>query len=142
MMWADAGRRAAWLADRRATHQPLAVQNVVPDEHVSYIVVGAMFELGAEYDQLNLGSLACFEVAGRRLQAIMEAHRENPMVPEYESADYYLDEVGQRSAVAPVLRAHVATQMKQEAEVRKNVLKTRELRTSGQAAPKKAADKK
>ena len=48
-------------------------------------VLAEVFELAAQYDQLNLCALACFERLGRRWQAILEAHSRDPLNPDYEA---------------------------------------------------------
>ena len=40
-----------------------------------------IIETGGCYDQLNMGSLACFELIARRWQLIISAHSKNAAVP-------------------------------------------------------------
>jgi hypothetical protein len=88
------------------------------------------FEVAGSYDQLNLSSLAVFEHMGRRWQLIMEAHSENPNQPDYESAEYFAGTRTEKMGVAPELKSYVARQMKDDAEVKKQLTKTRELRST------------
>ena len=86
-------------------------------------------EAAGSYDQLNLASLASFEHMSRRWQVIMEAHAENPTQPDYDAAAFITGEYLEKGGVAPELKAHVAKQMRDEAEVRKQLGKVRELKT-------------
>ena len=60
----------------------------------------------------------------------MEAHSDNPVQPDYESADYFAGTRAEKMGVAPELKSYVARQMKDDAEVKKQLTKTRELRTT------------
>ena len=90
-------------------------------------------EVGGSYDQLNLASLAVFEHIARRWQVIMEAHADNPTAPDYDAS--YISGAYMEKAVVAVLRAHVAREMKAEAEVKKTLTKVRELRPERPKAP-------
>jgi len=91
-------------------------------------VLAEVLELAAQYDQLNLGSLACMERLCRRWQAILEAHTRDPAQPDYEAAEAFSGTVNRRVCVAPSLRAHVAREMRDEAEIDKQRVKAKDLR--------------
>ena len=78
---------------------------------------------------MNLAGLACFEHMARRWQLIMEAHHEDPIKPDYDSAMYFTEEAHEKTGVSPALKSHVAKQMRDDAEVKKQLGKVRELRT-------------
>ena len=86
------------------------------------------FETAGCYDQLNLAALAHMELLARRWQVIMEAHQENPTAPDYDAADYMSGAHAKKHGVCPALRAHAARLMKDDAEVKKQLSKVRELR--------------
>ena len=91
--------------------------------------IAKYLEAGGSYDQVNLAGLACFEHMARRWQLIMEAHHEDPIKPDYDSAMYYTEEAHEKTGVSPALKAHVAKQMRGDAEVKKQLGKVWELRT-------------
>ena len=106
-------------------------------------VLAETFEMGGCYDQLNLGSLASFELLARRWQLIMEAHSADASKPSYDASDYFGGTLKKKFAIAPTLTSHVATLMKDDAEIEKQRTKVRDLRgparpqAKGQGAPKK-----
>ena len=85
-------------------------------------------ETGGTYDQLNLASLASYEMMARRWQVIMEAHADDPTRPDYEAATYITGAYLEQAGVAPNLRSHVAKEMRDAAEVKKQLGKVRELK--------------
>ena len=91
-------------------------------------VIAEVLELAAQYDQVNMGALACMERLGRRWQAILEAHSKDPMQPDYDAAEAFSGTVNRRVCVAPSLRAHVAKEMRDDAEIDKQRSTTREPR--------------
>ena len=101
-------------------------------------VLVEILELGGCVDQLNLGSLACFEFLCRRVQAIVDAHAVNPQKPNYESASLFCGLPRPSDNVAPELRSYVARKARDEAEVEKQRQKVRELR-AGKSAGAPAA---
>ena len=94
------------------------------------------FEVGGSYYQLNLSSLAAFEHMARRWQLIMEAHAESPHQPDYESADYFAGARTEKMGVAPRIEVVRRLQMNDDAEVKKQLTKVRELRTAPAAKAK------
>ena len=74
-----------------------------------------MFFVGGTYDQLNLPSLASFEVAARRLQSIVDAHAGEH--PNWGSARLFSGVTSAEDIVMPELRHEVAKKAKEEAEV-------------------------
>ena len=99
-----------------------------------------IFETGGSYDQLNLSSLACFELADRRWQLIMSAHSKSAAVPDYDGSECFEGIEKKRFGIAPSLTEHVACKMKDEAEIEKQRSKIRELR--GSKTPAAAGAKK
>ena len=67
-------------------------------------VIAEVFELGAQYDQLNLCAFACFVRLGRRWQAILEAHSRDPLSSVFDAAEKFSGTVNRRLCVAPELR--------------------------------------
>ena len=96
-----------------------------------------IFEMGGSYDQLNLASLASFELAARRWQLILSAHSKNAAVPDYDGSEHFEGLEKRRFGIAPVMMEYVARKMKDEAEIEKQKSKARELRSApkGAAAP-------
>jgi hypothetical protein len=90
-------------------------------------VLAEVMEKGGSYDCLNVASLASFELIARRWQLILEAHSSNPLYPDYEGHDLYTG-LERSTGIAPQLTRHVATKMKDEAEVHKQRNKARESR--------------
>ena len=95
-----------------------------------------MFEVALCFDQLNVASLGCMEVAARRVQLIEDAHRLSATAPSYEGAAYFLgDRTGGSGAViVPSLSAHVATRMHADAQVTKERRKQKEELGLGQGS--------
>ena len=56
------------------------------------------------------------------------------MSPDYDTAEYMIGVSDPRHGVAPELRAHVAKLMRDDAEVKKQLTKVRELRGAPKAA--------
>jgi hypothetical protein len=86
------------------------------------------FETGGTYDQLNMPSLAAFEVLGRRWSTIIDAYGVNPSKPNFESAKFFTGKGDWTDSVSPELRRHVAQRATAELEIEKSRQKTRELR--------------
>eukprot|EP00974_Lingulodinium_polyedra_P058546 5637778-Lingulodinium_polyedra.AAC.1 len=69
------------------------------------------------YDGLNVPNLGSLEVLIRRLQLLESAHLDDPRAPNYEGGDWFLghgDHPG-GALIAPDLRAHVASRLKDDA---------------------------
>ena len=78
------------------------------------------------YDQLDVSSLACFEIASRRVQLLEEAYSVNPKAPRFEGSDHFRG-LGKRNlAVMPELASHVADSLKTEAAISMERRKARE----------------
>mmetsp|Transcript_8309 Transcript_8309/g.18577 ORF Transcript_8309/g.18577 Transcript_8309/m.18577 type:complete len:450 (+) Transcript_8309:263-1612(+) len=105
-------------------------------------VLSHCFLAASCYDQINCPSLACMEYLARRYQMILDAHNDNPLMPDYSSSEYWLDVSRTKNTVDPTLKAHIARQLKDDTEVKKQLQKSRELRSQTPAAPKAAAAKK
>ena len=114
---------AGWAATDRSAHELRCLAKII--------------EVAGCYDQLNLASLGCFELVARRWQVLMEAHADNPASPDYDAAAYISGAYLEKAVVAPSLRAHVAKEMRAEAEVKTHLGKVRELRGAPKANPAK-----
>lgn len=99
-------------------------------------------------DQINAPALQSAELVCRRMLVIREAHRVNPSSPDYSAADHYMGWKYRRSGqgLDASLAAHVASELKAEAQVAKEARKAREeqnLRRAdgkGRHNPKKGGD--
>ena len=87
-----------------------------------------IIELAVSYDQLDISSLASFELAVRRVQMLEEAYAANPKQPRFDSQSklHFMGQGRRNSAVAPALVAHVASELRDEASVAKERRKARE----------------
>jgi hypothetical protein len=98
-------------------------------------VLARVFEYAVSYDQINVASLASFEILAWRWQLLLTAHEANPLSPDYGGSEH-LDPLGvSEGGVAPQLQRTVAKQMKDDAEVQTQRSKARELRSAGWAPP-------
>ena len=100
-----------------------ADRNVFEHEVLSLILHHA-----CKYDLMNIGNVACLEVASRSLQLIEEAVAENPSMPSREGAHLFTgtDERRWRAIMAPALRAFVATELGPDAAIQKEKRNARE----------------
>ena len=98
--------------------------------------VAEVVESAGCYDQMNLASLASFELLARRWQLILEAHSRNPGSPDYDGSEYFEGLEKKRFGVAPSLREHVARRMRDDAKIEKQKTKAREFRTTPNAGAK------
>ena len=87
-----------------------------------------VFEHAGCYDNLNVSSLASFELLARRWQLILEAHSNNPQAPEYDAHEYFSGLETSRNGVAPVLSQYIARRLRDDAEVSKQRSKAKEAR--------------
>ena len=94
--------------------------------HELEVLLNAL-ELGGCVDQLNLSNLACMELLIRRVQLILDAHA-TPGSTSWEGAEHFLGLGKKAKGIAPGLQAHVASRLKDEAEVEKQRQKAREVR--------------
>ena len=85
-----------------------------------------MLEWALTYDQLDVSSLASFELLSRRVQLLEEAYTANPKAPRFEGSDHFQGLGKRTAAVAPQLTAHVAQQLQGEAQIQKERRKARE----------------
>ena len=85
------------------------------------------FELAGCYDQLNLGSLACFEALGRRVQSIVDAYNSGSSAsPDWGAAKIMSGYQGPEDLVSPSLRTWAAKKGKEEVEIAAARTKMRE----------------
>ena len=68
------------------------------------------------YDQLNLGSLSCLEMAARRVATIIEAYAD-PSKVNWTAAKFFREAGGIDEAIPPALRQHVLRRAKDEADI-------------------------
>jgi hypothetical protein len=72
--------------------------------------------VAGEYDQLNLGGNACFEVIARRVQAVMDAHSGGKV--QWSAAKFFSGTMASGSAsISPGLRHYVARRAREEREI-------------------------
>ena len=81
---------------------------------------------GVTYDQLDISSLASFELVARRLQMLEEAYGANPKQPRFDAQLHFMGQGRKTVAIAPSLTAHVASELRDEASVAKERRKARE----------------
>ena len=79
------------------------------------------------YDQLNLGSLACMETLGRRVQSIVDAYNSgSSSAPDWGAARIMSGYQGPEDLVSPTLRSWAAKKGKEEVELANARAKMRE----------------
>ena len=78
------------------------------------------------YDQVDVSSLACFEIASRRVQLLEEAYSVNPKAPRFDGSDHFQGLGKRKLAVMPELASHVAVSVKTEAAIPKERRKARD----------------
>jgi len=140
--WPIEGPRSAlwWLKGNRrlgltpvGRHQKWAHESGIAATDRSiheHELLSSVIELAATVDQLNLSSLASFEMLVRRIQFIEEAHVISPQAPVYEAAEHWLGTGRKKGGVliSPLLAKHVADRVKDETAVSKERRKAREER--------------
>ena len=89
-------------------------------------VLARILEYGASYDQLNIFNLVCFEVISRRIQLLIDANSRDPGAPVFEDDDVWSGGTQRAGGIAPHLSAHVASRIKDKAEVEKQRQKAKE----------------
>ncbi|CAK0824695.1 unnamed protein product, partial [Prorocentrum cordatum] len=112
MMVNLSGSPRAWL-ERFLREKGIASTDRVAHE---LRVLCDILEEAGEFDQINLGGLACLEVAALRLNLLVDAHKTSGSA-SYSNAKYLspLTEVDQ--LMAPGLRSHVSRRAKEEYEL-------------------------
>jgi len=95
-------------------------------------------ELGGCYDQMELGSLAAFEVLARRLR-LLEESKAAGGAAAYEGAKFFLGSRRGGTLMAPTLSRHVATRLQEEVAVMKERREHMEEMTLARVPPGKAA---
>ncbi|CAK0794405.1 unnamed protein product, partial [Prorocentrum cordatum] len=93
-----------------------------------HFVISKVFDLAIELDQLNTMTLTSFELLGRRLQLIEQAHVYNPSNPDYSNSDDFMGWGVQRGAalVAPSIKKRAADAARDRAAVLKEGRKLEE----------------
>ena len=76
-----------------------------------------VLEFGGSYDQLNIASLCCFEIAVRRIQTLMEAHQICPDRPNFRAVESFSPLGRTLDGVDPALRAYGARKTKEQLEL-------------------------
>ncbi|CAK0853814.1 unnamed protein product [Prorocentrum cordatum] len=111
-------RTDKWMRD---AHVP--DNDRVKHEHGSLMEI---LEYALTYDQLDVSSLASFEILARRVQLLEEAYTSNPKAPRFEGGQHFQG-LGRRvAAAAPMRTSHVAGQLQGEAQIQKERRKARE----------------
>ena len=100
-------------------------------------VMAEVFELAIQCDQVNVASLAAFESLGHRWQAILEVHSKNPTNPNYEIAEKFSGNSRRHQMVAPYLRPSVAKEVREEADIDKQISKAKALKDDAKVALKR-----
>ena len=132
-------RHSRWVAESGVAASD---RSIYEHEVISHCV-----ELASTVDQINIGSLACFEQLIRRLQLIEEAHVMSPANPSYDGAEHWLGNGRRKAGVLVFLQLarHVAGKVREETEVAKERRKAREERRlvppRGQKGGKKDKEK-
>ncbi|CAK0825859.1 unnamed protein product, partial [Prorocentrum cordatum] len=93
-----------------------------------HFVISKVFDLAIELDQLNTMTLTSFELLGRRLQLIEQAHVYNPSNPDYSNSDDFMGWGVQRGAalVAPSIKRRAGDAARDRAAVLKEGRKLEE----------------
>ena len=86
---------------------------------------------GGCVDQLNLPSLICMEVAGHRLQSIVDAYAANPARPNWAMAKYYESSDRSVDIVSEPLKRFAARRAKEDWDLQTAHTRVRELRADG-----------
>ena len=98
------------------------------------------FEYAGTYDQLNLGSLACMETLGRRMQSIVDAYNSGSAAsPDWGAARIMSGYQGPEDLVSPTLRSWAAKKGKEEVELAAARAKIRDYKKISTPADEAAA---
>ena len=124
-MLRNGGSPAAFFG--RATRD-LRLQESDRSSHELELILN-FFELAGGVDQLHLSNLVSVELLSRRLQLILDANSGSGP-PVWEGSEHFLGLGKRAKGIAPSLSAHVASRLKDEAEVEKQRVKAREVRQS------------
>ncbi|CAK0871913.1 unnamed protein product [Prorocentrum cordatum] len=111
MMVNLSGSPRAWL-ERFLREKGIASTDRVAHE---LRVLCDILEEAGEFDQINLGGLACLEVAALRLNLLVDAHKSGPA--SYSNAKYLSPLTDVDQLMAPGLRSHVSRRAKEEYEL-------------------------
>lgn len=90
-------------------------------------------EYGSGIDQMNLPNLVMAELISRRVQLIDDAHS-GTGPPPWEGSEHFLGSDKRARGIAALLSAHVASRLKDESEVDKQMNKTCDDRKLGRGA--------
>ena len=96
-------------------------------------VLSRIVDAAVLYDSVNAANLLSIEVMIRRMQLIEAAHLSDPHAPDYGGSEHFLGHGEQTGGalVAPTLRNHVASKLKDEAAIHKERRTAREERRLG-----------
>ena len=103
-LWLDIWERAKGISVTDRTHHEIAV------------LIEAIYVAGC-MDQINMPALQSFEVLGRRVQSIVDAHSADSQRPQWSNARLFSGVGSAVDAISPELRQYVARRAKDEAEV-------------------------
>ena len=101
-------------------------------------ILSHILEKAVVIDWLNVVSLVCLEIVGRRLILLEEAHAMDPSQPSFEGWEHWLG-LGERRAgilIPPELSRHVAKKVGYESTVAKERRKAKEEKRLGKHPPK------
>jgi hypothetical protein len=128
--WAKQGHSpSTWLEKHLATESYSVTDRSVHELRS----LAQVLDTAGMYDQLNLASLASFELVARRWHLILAAHSRKAAAPDYDGSEYYEGIEKKRFGIAPSLSEHVSRKMRDDAEIEKQKNKARELRTTPSA---------
>ena len=125
-------------------HKYLAENRIAASDRLAYELQAMcrLLEHAGCYDQLNLASLAAFEVLARRMQLLLDAASRGPGEGRFEDEELWSGHQQRTAGIAPALTAHVATRTKEKAEIEKQRQKAQEVRAAAASPKAKAGAKK
>ncbi|CAK0814691.1 unnamed protein product, partial [Prorocentrum cordatum] len=102
-------------------HKYLVENRIAASDRLAYELQAMcrLLEHAGCYDQLNLASLAAFEVLARRMQLLLDAASRGPGEGRFEDEELWSGHSQRTAGIAPALTAHVATRTKEKAEIEK-----------------------
>ena len=90
-----------------------------------------VLETAGCYDQLNLPTLAWAEMAIRRVALLLDAHNRDPVNPKFDDDEAWSGQHQAAEGIPPSLSSHVASKLKERAEIEKQRTKAAEARKPG-----------
>ena len=118
-------------------HRFLVESRISPTDRTAYEIqsLARMLEVAGSYDQLNLPSVAAFEILARRWQLLLDANSRDPGDSRFEDEDLWAGSSQKVLGIAPALSAHVASKTKEKAEMEKQRQSAKDLRLLQNGVP-------